>query len=436
MKNKLKIWIFVLPVLGIFLLLFVSLNANAQNYIISFSGAGASITVDSVKVENLTQCKDTVITGSNTLLLTATIVQLNELDNNNVKTLNVYPNPMTSSCLFDFEATADGQTTLELFDLTGKRIFQEQEFLYKGHHIYSIKGINSGLYCLNIKSDKFLYTARIVSCNSKFENTEIKHIEQSTLKDLQNNNLSSEKIMQRNSNKSVINMQYNSGDILKLTGKSGIYKTVNMLVPTQTQAVTFDFLACTDADNNNYSIVQIGTQLWMAENLNTAHFSNGFQIPYVMDDTQWSDLTSSAYADYNNSVNISSVYGRLYNWYAVNTGNLCPADWHVPSESEWLTLMNFTGGVNLTGGALKESCYYWDAPNIGATNETGFTALPGGARNVLGPYTDIDGYGYWWTSTPTGSYSAQVWDMRYNTSSVNYDGGSKNYGFSVRCLKD
>ena len=139
---------------------------QAQNYQITFAGTGASTVVDSVKVENLTQCKDTSLSGSNILHLTGT-VGINEKNQNLNNTLSIYPSPMTDNCVIEFEATASGNATIELYDITGKRTIQEQAVITKGIHTYQLSGINSGVYLLKITSDKYSYSAKIVSTNTQ-----------------------------------------------------------------------------------------------------------------------------------------------------------------------------------------------------------------------------------------------------------------------------
>jgi uncharacterized protein (TIGR02145 family) len=203
----------------------------------------------------------------------------------------------------------------------------------------------------------------------------------------------------------------------------------------------------TDIDGNVYNIVTIGTQVWMTPNLRTTKYSDGTPIPNITDNTTWG-LSTGAYCDYSNTPANSITYGRLYNWYAVDNNaatkvasnggkNVCPTSWHVPSDDEWTTLITYLGGESVAGGKLKETgAFHWYTPNTGATNETGFTALPGGLRDDTGVYNEIGLYGNWWSSTDRSVTYA--W-MRYiyNTSaSVNMNGDPKRYGFSVRCVRD
>jgi uncharacterized protein (TIGR02145 family) len=144
--------------------------------------------------------------------------------------------------------------------------------------------------------------------------------------------------------------------------------------------------AVTDTDGNVYHTVIIGTQEWMVENLKTRRFNDGSAIPLVASSSAWPTLTTAGYCWYNNdSAANSATYGALYNWFAVNAGKLAPTGWHVPSDSEWNVLITYLGGESVAGGRLKEAgTVHWNSPNAGATNEFGFTALPGGHRDLYG----------------------------------------------------
>ena len=166
-----------------------------------------------------------------------------------------------------------------------------------------------------------------------------------------------------------------------------------------------------DADGNSYGTVTIGNQTWMAENLKTTKYKDGTAIPNVTVDAAWAALTSGAYCYYKNNVgtDYGATYGALYNWYAVNTGNLCPTGWHVPTTAEWTTLTDYLGGLSVAGGKLKETgTTHWLTPNTGATNAFGFTALAGGMRyDNNGSFWDLYEYaGYWWSSTASSSSNA------------------------------
>jgi uncharacterized protein (TIGR02145 family)/uncharacterized repeat protein (TIGR02059 family) len=193
-----------------------------------------------------------------------------------------------------------------------------------------------------------------------------------------------------------------------------------------------------DIDGNTYQTVTIGTQVWMAENLKTRYYNDGNPITNITDGTQWLNSTEGAYCWYNNDAGTyNSLYGTLYNWYAVNTGKLCPTGWSVPDEAQWTTLANFLGGYSIAGDKLKEAgTVHWQSPNTGASNESGFTALPGGYRFVGGSFYAIGQGGLWWSSTEKSLETAFGLNLGSDNSSLNSYDYQKWMGFSVRCIKD
>jgi len=195
----------------------------------------------------------------------------------------------------------------------------------------------------------------------------------------------------------------------------------------------------TDYDGTTYNIITINTQDWIQENLKTTHYNNGEAIANITtDDTAWETLTTGAYCWYNNDeATYKNTYGALYNWYTtVDVRNVCPAGWHVPTDAEWTTLVDYLGGVNNAGALLKETgTTHWTDPNSGATNESYFTALPGGQRRYDGPFSELGDEGYWWTSTVYSTTSAWWRLMEYNNTQANHYASNNNFGFSVRCIK-
>ncbi len=236
-------------------------------------------------------------------------------------------------------------------------------------------------------------------------------------------------------------MDYATGDRLKFTAVSGNYITVFMDVPAQDKTITFNFVPCSDHEKNNYPVVQIGTQIFMAENLKSTVYSDGTAIPYVADSMQWIGLTTPGYCYYgNNEAAHKNLYGALYNYYAASHGKICPAGWHVPTYDEYLALTGFLGKYYTAGAKMKETgTVHWYYPNYGATNESGFTALPGGWRNSAGKFQELLETGEFWCST---SYSEGVgygFYLDYWTTKGKYFDAeyvTKKAGFSIRCLKD
>ena len=197
-----------------------------------------------------------------------------------------------------------------------------------------------------------------------------------------------------------------------------------------------------DADNNSYNTVQIGTQCWTQSNLKTSKYRNGDNITTGLSNSAWENTTSGAYAIYNNDPVNDGLYGKLYNHYAVtDTRGLCPTGWHVPSDGEWTILENHLGGSSVAGGALKSTAMQptpggWNAPNAGATNSSGFTAPPGGHRNNFGDFDFMTYFGVWWSSSVSSASSAWYRYLYSNGSDFTRDGSYRSFGLSVRCCRD
>ena len=232
-----------------------------------------------------------------------------------------------------------------------------------------------------------------------------------------------------------------------------------------------------DIDGNEYQVVRIGQQEWMAENLRTTRFNNGTNIPLITGNKDWSESYSPAYSWYKNNEKANkNTYGALYNWYAVKSGKLCPEGWHVPTDAEWSEITDFLGGRTVAGGKMKstgagnkqeevseseldkEKPTYvpedneekeeaaaadtdnktssgWNSPNTGATNESGFSALPGGQRTP-DAFDNMGRFGFWWTATEA-SPGVAWYRLLYNDhSTISRMTISKTDGHSVRCIRD
>jgi len=190
----------------------------------------------------------------------------------------------------------------------------------------------------------------------------------------------------------------------------------------------------------------------MVENLKTTKYNDGTSIPYVTD-VNWSDISTPGYCFYNNDVANKNNYGALYNWYTVNTNKLAPTGWHVPTDAEWTTLENYliANGYNYdgttTGNKIAKSLAattdwnsYSGTGTIGndltKNNTSGFAGLPGGCRDYVGSFYDVGDYGYWWSSTQYNAYNAWNRFLDYDNSDVYRRYTNKQYGFSVRCVRD
>lgn len=225
--------------------------------------------------------------------------------------------------------------------------------------------------------------------------------------------------------------------------------TPNNLTNGKTTAIfnpNLDYGTVTDQDGNTYKTIVIGTQTWMAENLRTTKYQNGDDIPEVKENSAWANLKTGVYC---NPVRIDSnefvaTYGRLYNWYAVSDSrNLAPSGWHVCTEDDLTELIDYLGGLNVAGGKLKESGVSHWSLSIEATNETGFTALPTGYLNP-GSYINPGDffaigyslYGHFWNDTEVNNNEASEWTLVYNGGGIWIFQNPKEFGCSVRCVKD
>jgi uncharacterized protein (TIGR02145 family) len=195
----------------------------------------------------------------------------------------------------------------------------------------------------------------------------------------------------------------------------------------------------TDIDGNEYRTIPIGTQIWMAEDLKVTHFNDGIVIPNVTGNLAWGALTTPAYCWYNNDIIYKQNFGALYNWFTVETGKLCPAGWHVPSDEEWTILTDYLGGTDFAGGKLKEAgLAHWNSPNTGATNSSGFTSLPtGGRRYPEGFFYGVGVYDAWWSSTEY-NYLKPYYRSIASMNEIVFRGYGtlKGAGISIRCIKD
>ncbi|OFY36222.1 MAG: hypothetical protein A2W91_05400 [Bacteroidetes bacterium GWF2_38_335] len=450
MKSKLFVLIF-----GI-----IAFFNQAQDYQISFTATGAETDIDSVKVENLTQCTSISILGDDILNLVNELGIGNVVESRN-SALSIFPNPFINFCNIEFETPVSVNAIIEISDMTGKIVTRIQNDLQKGKNSFRLSGLSIGVYLIQIKSESFTCSGKII-CTSeeagipeiKLQSTKIDGSESQKIKTVKNSN-------NLKNTTSVVQMQYNSGDIIKLTGISGIYRTVFMIVPTSSQTVNFTFIPCTDSDGNNYTIVQIGNQWWMAENLNA-----GTYVPVTSPQVSGTKFCMDVYGQ----ADPDCPMGGLYEWSNLMQGSapcngsgappndkcstpvkgLCPNGWHIPSHYEWTTLERNAGSnpsafpynestISLLGtdegGNLKETCTsFWWAPNTGATNLTGFSALPGG-DTWNGVFEDFGQSAYFWTTTET-FFMSWVHALNYSLTVVGRSSYAVESGFSCRCVKD
>jgi uncharacterized protein (TIGR02145 family) len=410
-----KIYLFIALIFSFFVM-------YSQEYKISFAGTGTSNTVESIKVENLTKGTSLTLSGNNVLYLKSSVTGIFTDIQFNERNIRIYPNPLIDYSNIEIDIIKQSNVQIEIYNMSGQKVIETQGLLTPGKHTYKITGIKTGSYVVKVISDIGLLSEKFISLKTKTENPTITKV----------SSIQTEiSVINLKSTNDEITMQYNAGDRLKITGISGKYSTIITDIPSQNKTITFTFVECTDADGNDYPVVQIGTQIWMAENLKTTKFRDGTIIPHEMEKSKWKNLSSSAYCNYNNDPNLAMSFGRLYNSYCVNDSrNIAPEGWHVPTKEEWSTLIEYVGGKSVAGSKLKSTgTTIWSSTNTNATNEFGFSALPGGHR-WQGDFGYAQVYGVWWSvSTTFAMYSGYD---NVDTGYLPY----KTNGCSVRCVKD
>jgi len=304
--------------------------------------------------------------------------------------------------------------------------------LLPGTHSFSVYGMSKGMYFVKVTGKNFNCSAKLIcQCNLHGE-AGIEHVA-SVLHSAGNHIKSSA---------ATIDMPYTNGNILMYKGTSGQYSAVVTDVPTGSKTTTFPFVACTDSDGNHYATVQLSygrsVHNWMAGNLKVGIGIDSSQAP-----TNNGHIEHYCYGD---DVTNCNRYGGLYRWdemmqYVETEGaqGICPNGWHIPTNGDWYNLLTSLGGYMVAGGKLKETgTVHWNAPNTGATNETGFTILPGGHREVWnGSYEGLGEKTFIWSSTQ-GSFASYYWYLSINYFYANaYTGDDqKEQAYSVRCIHD
>ena len=388
-----------------------SLMGLGQTYTLSFTGSGTSKTVDSVFVENMSQCTSLSMGGNQALNLSPNFTGIAPTLNAISENISAFPNPINNS--------------------------------------FTLNGLSEGVYFIVASSNETNSILKVVSIGTSVEQPSISLISNTPST---NTNIGSalpnniEQAMKKNittsTNNVGVNMPYNIGDTLKLIGLAGKDRTVSIIIPNQSQAVNFTFIQCADADSNHYAVVQIGSQFWMAENLKTTKYNNGNSLPNLGDSTLWVNSKTGAYCDFNN-IPSTGTTGHLYNFEALaDNRSITPQGWHVPSDSEWTVLQNFVGGVKIAGRMLKEHCNsgfeFYSSDSTG-TNAYGLSILCGNYRSGGGSWSLNNSHDTgFWTSTPLNNNinSGFAWArmFRYYTCDVFIPTATFSSGYSIRCV--
>ncbi|MFO7722958.1 MAG: FISUMP domain-containing protein [Bacteroidales bacterium] len=400
----------------------------AQNYLISFTGSGAASQVTAVHVTNLSRGTTTALYGTDTLHLVPSIgVDAAEMMFSG-SVPEVYPNPSTGDCRFGLYHPSPGEILVNVYGISGEFVAGFRQYAAAGRLTFRLSGLNPGVYLVNTASGEFTHTAKVISAGSSGTSPSI------TLEGVFRDDISLRKSL---GSKGTVQMEYVDGEILLLRGFVANHSRIVTMVPAGNQVVDFRFIPCTDEEGNHYPVVGIGGQIWMAENLRSKSYLNGVQIPEEQGFAAWSMLTGPAFCHYDNDGGTyGPLYGMLYNHYAVTHGNMCPAGWHVPTDAEWTVLSDHLGGLAVAGGLLKQTAATtWFPPNTGATNESGFTALPGGNRSSNGGVFSGSGVsGRFWSSSSVDAANAYDRNLRYDSGQMTRNTSGKAVGAYLRCV--
>lgn len=432
----------------LFLLLTLSaLVSPAQYYLLTFSGAGAATTIDSIRILNLAQNTTVKLSGTDTLLL-AGVVGQKELIAETFG-LHVWPTPSDGNCKVRFQSPINGQARVEIFDATGKSVLREMFSVSHGINSFDLSSLPLGLNILSIQIHGKQLSAKIPVTNKNFGAVNL-------------NATGNRPVLKKS--RAIVVMQYNDNEVLLFKAYSGNYARVQPWIINASQTIYFDFIQCTDIVGNNYPVVRIGSQVWMADNLRTTHFTNGTPIPVVEDNATWVGLTTPAMCWFENNPSQNGYMGAFFNYYAVENDNICPNGWHVPSKQEIEQLLvflqqygyNYNGVIDpdndpythdYTAKALSSRWLWFSSTEPGVPgntdypnyrNRTGFEAFPYGLRHTLsgGSFINIKVFSFFWTQTAKNDLDAYKFQLKYNEPSVSLGDILKGMGMNVRCIKN
>ncbi len=350
-----------------------------------------------------------------------------------------YPNPFNPRTVIPFQVPKRTNAVIAVYNILGQEVMRTRSELGKGSHEIEVNlgaGLSQGTYLLRVQGDGYSLTRAMtfVSAGISSGRAGIR--------------ISSGGQVQRsisgNSQAAAEPGMYR----LVVEGTE-VYQQKEVMIPSHDDFEDFEYEAgfimvffrepveMMDSDGNVYQTVKIGDQWWMAENLKVTRYRNGDPIPNVKNSADWESLVTGAYSTYNNLDPYAQTYGYLYNWHVLNdVRNIAPEGWRVPSDQDWQDLVDHLGGEEVAGGKMKEEgTAHWTSPNTGATNESGFTALPGGFR-ALGPFYFIGDLANFWTATEDNADEAWYWAMEYTSANIGRSTGDKSGGLSLRLIRD
>jgi len=408
---------------------------------------GQHVPLNSILIENLTQGVDTTLYAPDTVLvLNYNITGMNEnfvFDDNSFTLFQNYPNPMRGKTTVSLYLPEKENMLIIVSDVIGREMVNKEFHLERGNHSFTFYPGRESLYFLTTWIDQQSRTIKMFNSPSNANASGVCKLEY--------NGQQKTGAVDYKSGNALNTFVFDLGNKLKFTSFTDQGERVISHSPTFNKTYHFNYTGepcpgiptVTDIDSNVYNTVQIGTQCWMKENLKTTTYRNGIAIPYVADEIAWSNVNTGAYVWNYYIMDYKDDYGALYNGYAiVDPSGLCPTGWHVPTNEEWIVLIDYLGGLNVAGGKLKSTRTYpepqprWEYPNTAATDEVGFSGLPGGLRNYDGQFYTFEEDGRWWSTTERWPGSLWTYILNSHTGGARMVNFMVTCGFSVRCLRD
>jgi uncharacterized protein (TIGR02145 family) len=429
----------------------VALPAYPQDIRVTFSAAGAATTVDSVKATNMKTNKSITLPGNENLILTpgTGIPTVTKMVDSGI----IYPNPFSGNTTISLKIPTGQSIIMVVHDLAGQLVNQLQFTAQPGWHDFILSTGKAGIYIVSIKNVQAITSYKILCSTASPCGNRIIY------RGLSQNPSTASTGYDLKFDLSGYSLAYSNGDVIHFQGWSGSFSTIITDAQPISGNYVFEFASCTDPDGKNYSMVNIGRQTWMAENL--------AYLPQVSPSDTGSDTQKHYYVNEYEGTNIVaakatpnySAYGVLYNWPAAMIGasssnsvpsgvqGICPSGWHLPSEAEWKILENYLGmtvaDLNKTGwrysgtvGRKLKSTSGWYRDGNG-NNYSGFNAVPGGGRYFDGGFLGLDRSAYFWSSTENGSPYAYSRSLGFSADAVYRTiNDYHRVGLSVRCVKD
>ena len=417
---------------------------------------GQHVPLNSILIENLTQGGDTTLFAPDTVLVLeyspVGISDNKAIEGNSFSVSQNYPNPFEGKTEVNLYLPETEDIKISVRDILGRELAQYKSSLKQGNHSFAFYAGNEKYYLLSVTGKQTSKTIKMLNANSGT-------ISGGKCKLVYNNH----DMNGFKSHTAINDFVFEIEDELQYTAYTDVGETSIIDTPIGDQTYTFQYVewpicpgypTVTDIDGNIYNTVLIGDQCWMKENLKTTTYNDSTPIPNVTNDDEWNDLTTGAYAWYDNDISWKDLYGALYNGHSVGEpGGLCPTGWHVPTKVELSILAVFVGGLSSPSGNKLKSCRQVNSPIGGncdtdehprweehsthyGTDDYGFSALPGSSRTFSGSFSNIGNYFFIWSSTEYYTYYLWLMAIYNDNGNIDHFSHGKKTGYSVRCLQD